>query len=213
VYKNKIVALLIASILMLAIALPACTCGGAPAPEEPAPAPAPAPEPEPEPAAAPGECAAPNTLWENDMLSVCYPEKWSKNDMTADIEDERVLYVADPAPSTPPIILIYVTDEDTTVKDAAYTAFGIVVDSLAGPGTFDPEALKVTSEAEVTIASGEAATDLELKGDLMGFPVKAIATITKAGDTTILACIVTVDIMAPYKKDEFMKITHSLFIK
>jgi hypothetical protein len=124
-----------------------------------------------------------------------------------------VLLAADPAPSTPPVLVLFVTEEDTTPKDAAWTAFGIVVDSLAGPGTFDPDALEVTSEEEATIASGDAATDMELKGDLMGFPVKALATIAQKGDLTALACVVTVDIMAPYKKDQFGEVTHTLFIK
>lgn len=220
-YKNKIVALLIASVLMLVIALPACTCGGAPepAPEpapapapEPEPAPAPAPEPEPEPAAAtPGECAAPNTLFENDAITVCYPEKWGKNPL--DIDDPAILLAADPAPSTPPVIVIYKGEAGASPKDVAYAGFEIVIDALAGPGTFDPANLDVIGETESTIASGEAATDMELKGDLMGFPVKAYATIADAGDASYMVLVVTVDIMAPYKKDQFQTICNSLFLK
>jgi hypothetical protein len=215
VYKSKIFALLVASILMLALALPACgPSEPAPAPEpepapapapEPAPAPKPEPKPEPAPAPAGGECNlsfADSIKWENDDVSVCVPEKWTKNDLAVD--DPNVLYGVDPAPSTPPVFLLVKVPGAGSIGEAVVSATCTFVDAMTGPGSCDPATIEILSE------EGD---DAEIKGDLMGFPIKAIGTVKKKGDDSYVAIVATVDIMAPYKKDQFAEVTHSLTLK
>jgi hypothetical protein len=55
--------------------------------------------------------------------------------------------------------------------------------------------------------------EFETQGDVLGFALKGYNAVAVKGDTYIVIGVNTVDIMAPYKKDQFAEVCRSLTFK
>ena len=184
--KNRFAVLLIAMLVILGLALPACTCGEVAPPEEPA-----AEEP-----AAQEPAAEEWAVYENADygFSVKYPAKWAEQEATG---ETTVFYAADPA-KVPALFICVV--ESATFADALAVA-------LEGAGGSD---VNIKSESETALADGTRATEAVLKVKLAGFGADAFALgVLKDGKWVIVA-VGTVGLLAKYDEPLFSEVVHTL---
>lgn len=189
--KNRFAVLLIAMLVILGLALPACTCGEVAPPEEPA-----AEEPAAEEPAAQEPAAEEWAVYENADygFSVKYPAKWAEQEATG---ETTVFYAADPA-KVPALFICVV--EGATFADALTAA-------LEGAGGSD---VNIKSESEAALADGTPATEAVLKVKLAGFGADAFALgVLKDGKWVIVA-VGTVGLLAKYDEPLFSEVVHTL---
>ncbi|MBM3173335.1 MAG: hypothetical protein FJZ85_06480 [Chloroflexi bacterium] len=143
-------------------------------------------------------------------ISVCYPKKWGANKVKT--TDPAVLWFSDPAPSTPPFFTIVAT-KAADHQAALFTATKIAVESAGGPGSYKEGSVKVLTTTDAKTADGTAMKEFETQGDVLGFALKGYNAVALKGDTYIVIAVNTVDIMSPYKKDQFAEVVRTLTFK
>lgn len=187
-YENKFAVLLIAMLVILGLALPACTCGEVAPPEEPA-----AEEP-----AAPSEVSFEAAEYKNvDYgFSVKYPADWAEQEATG----ETTVFCA-AAPKQVPLLLVDVVEAATFVE--ALTA------ALEGGGSSD---IEIDSESETTLADGTPASQavIKFKNPVAPMAIDAFSLGAMKDGTWVIVTVATVGLLAKYDEALFSEIVHTL---
>ena len=212
VYKNRFAVLLIALVLILGLALPACTCGEVAPPEEPAAEEPVAEEPaaeepaaeEPaaeEPAAAPppaaGELSYEAAVYTNADygFSVWHPVEWAPTPS----ESGELDFVAQAATMVP--VMFVDIEEGANFIEALTT-------SMTEAGGTN---INIGDETETTLADGTPAFETKFELTLSGFPGVCFALGTQLDDGKWVCVIVgTVDMLVAYDQDWFSEIVHTI---
>lgn len=198
--KNKFAVPLMAIVLTLVFALPACTCSE-PTVEEPAPLEeeTPVKEEATEEAASGLSFEAAEYVNTDYGFSVKYPEGWKE--VSGEGWPEALFYAA--APGQVPVLGVAVQDVD----DEAAT-FADVLTTLS-EATGD-SGIEIVSETETTLADGTPAAEAVAKWTVEGFPGDTFALGAIKDNRWIIITISTISLLAPYDEVLFAEIAHTL---
>ena len=200
VYRNKLALPLVALVLTLGFALPACTCSE-PAVEEPAPVEeeSSVEEEATEEAAAGLSFKAAEYVNTEYGFSVKYPEDWKE--VSGEGWPKALFYAA--APGQVPILGVGVQD----VEHEAAT-FADVLTALSQAA--GESGIEIVSETETTLSDGTPATEAVVKWTVQGFPGDTFALGAIKDNRWIIVTITTISLLAPYDEALFAQIAHTL---
>ena len=185
VRKNRFAVLLIAMLVILGLALPACTCGEVAPPEEPA---------------AEQPAAEEWAVYENADygFSVKYPAKWAE---TTALSSPTLVFAA-AASAQVPLLLVDVAEGATFAE--ALTA------ALEGGGGSD---VSIKSESETTLADGTTPASqaiLEFKNPVAPVAIDALSLGAQKDGKWVIVTVATVWLVEKMDETEFSAIAHTL---
>ena len=182
-YENRFAVLLIAMLVILGLALPACTCGEVAPPEEPT---------------APDEVSFEAAEYKNvDYgFSVKFPADWAEQEATG----ETAVFCA-AASAQVPLLLVDVVEGATFVE--ALTA------ALEGGGSSD---IEIDSESETTLADGTPASQavIKFKNPVAPMAIDAFSLGAMKDGKWVIVTIATVGLLAKFDEAKFSEIVHTL---
>ena len=205
VYKNRFAVLLIAMVVILGLALPACACGDLellppeaaeePAAEEPAAEEPAAEEPAAPPAAA-GELSYEAATYTNAEygFTIMYPVEWAPTPSTSGEID----FVAQAATMVP--VMFVDIGEGANFTEALTTSM-----TQAG-GTN----INIGDETETTLADGTPAFETKFELTLSGFPGVCLGIGVPVDGVWVCAIVGTVDMLVAYDQDWFSEILYTM---
>ena len=189
--KNRFGVLLIAMLVILGLALPACTCGEVAPPEEPAAE---------EPAGQEAEPAAEEwAVYENADygFSVKYPAKWAQ---TTALSSPTLVFAAQASAEVP--LLLVDVGKGATFAEALTVA-------LEGGGGSD---VSIKSESETTLADGTPASQaiLQFKNPVAPVAIDALSLGAQKNGKWVIVTVATVWLVEKMDETEFSAIAHTL---